>query len=379
MIKTSSSKIAVVAIALLVVALLWQLNSTNDELTSVPVISDVEASTTETGTRQNTVLSGSIEQTSVATLTNISALNARLLEQFDSANKLAQKGQTDSAIAEFKGLIDANPNAIEPYINLAALYAREKQLTLAQETLDKGIKANAHTEVLNNHVKDNQLALELPMINSLSAAGNTDSDKQAQGELKQLELSNREFQNREQELQKAIALAKKDNVDLQRQLKQAKQLAQKTQREQQARITALQTQLQANQVAVASAAPEQTQNKSQDNKEIVINLVKSWAKNWSNQDVEGYINHYVGNYARQGLSHNQWRVQRRERLTNKAFINVDVSQFIVERKGAQFVVTFSQHYKSDTVDDRIRKQLVFASNNNDWQRAKIVSENVVSQ
>lgn len=113
----------------------------------------------------------------------------------------------------------------------------------------------------------------------------------------------------------------------------------------------------------------------------VIERVKSWAADWSAQDVNGYVSHYTDNYTppRGSLTHQQWLEQREIRLTNKSFINVDVSDFQGQRRGDKLVVTFSQHYRSNTVDDKIVKRLVFANNNLDWSNAKIVDEVVVSR
>jgi hypothetical protein len=42
-----------------------------------------------------------------------------------------------------------------------------------------------------------------------------------------------------------------------------------------------------------------------------------------------------------------------------------------------YSVSFAQHYRSNTLDDVIRKQLRFAADNEDWSKAKIVSEQIL--
>jgi len=115
--------------------------------------------------------------------------------------------------------------------------------------------------------------------------------------------------------------------------------------------------------------------------QAVVDIVKSWAADWSAQNVSGYVSHYTENYTppRGSLTHEQWLEQRQIRLTNKTFINVEVSDFKSQNRGDKFVVTFSQHYRSNTVDDRIVKRLVLAKDGNDWSQAKIVDEIVVSR
>ncbi|NND00194.1 MAG: hypothetical protein HKN85_08430 [Gammaproteobacteria bacterium] len=115
-----------------------------------------------------------------------------------------------------------------------------------------------------------------------------------------------------------------------------------------------------------------------------IALVESWASAWSDQDVESYLALYRDGYVPRGstLSNAAWVEQRRIRLTNKAFIQVEVTNFEVQKLpsaagGEQFTVTFLQHYRSDSLDDKIRKRLRFQSGGSDWSQAKIIGEQVI--
>lgn len=110
-----------------------------------------------------------------------------------------------------------------------------------------------------------------------------------------------------------------------------------------------------------------------------IERVRSWAKAWAAQDVEAYINHYASAYTPGStISREQWLEQRRVRLTNKAFIEVEVDEFSVKNLGERFSVTFTQHYRSNTVDDTIRKRLIFKKQGDSWSNATIVSERRVA-
>ena len=93
-----------------------------------------------------------------------------------------------------------------------------------------------------------------------------------------------------------------------------------------------------------------------------------------------YIEHYADDYSppRAQMTHLEWMDQRKVRLTNKKFIKVDVSDFeFQEQETSQFSVTFTQRYRSNTIDDTIRKQLVFAKNEDSFLDAKIVDEVIV--
>lgn len=109
-----------------------------------------------------------------------------------------------------------------------------------------------------------------------------------------------------------------------------------------------------------------------------IARIESWAVAWSAQDVNGYVGHYADDYSSsRSITREQWLEQRQVRLTNKAFIKVKVSNFEIKDLGQQFSVTFDQHYQSNTVDDVVRKRLVFDKNGDDWREAKIVNERLV--
>jgi len=121
------------------------------------------------------------------------------------------------------------------------------------------------------------------------------------------------------------------------------------------------------------------QNQEIEQNSIAIGLVKRWALDWSSQNVEAYVSNYADNYSSsRSLSRAKWLEQRQHRLTNKTFINVQVSDFVVKDLGQQFSVTFRQYYQSNTVDDTVTKRLIFNKTDDDWSTAKIVNERLVS-
>lgn len=113
--------------------------------------------------------------------------------------------------------------------------------------------------------------------------------------------------------------------------------------------------------------------------EAAKELVRSWARAWSDQNVQAYVGHYQANYKpkRKKISHNQWKQQRKVRLTNKRFVEVKVADFEVKDLGNTFTVTFSQHYRSDNLDDKIVKRLEFAKTPVNTRNAKIIDELVL--
>lgn len=139
-------------------------------------------------------------------------------------------------------------------------------------------------------------------------------------------------------------------------------------------------------VASAAVAAAQTGKPAQapkvfdqSMKATAIELIRAWAQAWSKQDVASYLSFYQDDYSSSSnLTRDQWVDQRRIRLTNKSFIDVTVRDFLVIPTANGFSVTFTQHYRSNTLDDTIRKRMDFALDEGQAIRAaKISSEKIV--
>ncbi|MBX2849765.1 MAG: hypothetical protein KTR16_15685 [Acidiferrobacterales bacterium] len=342
--------------------------------------------------------------------------------KFDQATQYATNQQWQKAEKSYLDLIETLPNAIEPYINLSAVYAATNRMDEAREILLVGVNANpnfaqlfanlqkihgalaaeayraalASDEDAELLVKTGTLEIDLPMLDSLN-------------------LRNADL-NQIQELEKALVSAKPQAsaddtaaqrlAELEAQIKQqdqrlalqASQLKQKTEAlasvEQE--LYALQQEATASLASVVEPVISQTVNDiannsadaalttneqaQQEKYDIALNLVKQWAGSWSQQDVASYVSHYAQNYSppRTQLSHQDWLEQRQVRLTNKKFIQIDVTDVEYQNDDDnRFSVTFTQRYRSNTIDDTIRKRLVFASSNDSMLDAKIVDEVIV--
>lgn len=182
----------------------------------------------------------------------------------------------------------------------------------------------------------------------------------------------------------ALGLLQKENQELKIQQQQAlaMQTALATQAQsEQTQLATLEAEELARKAAAEQAAAQQAEKSNEAlarQEKNAIARIKSWASAWSAQDVDGYVTHYADNYSSsRSITREQWLEQRQVRLTNKAFIKVKVSSFDIEDLGEQFSVTFDQHYQSNTVDDIVRKRLVFDKQGDNWIDAKIVSERLV--
>lgn len=366
-----------------------------------------------------------------------------------------------TAINVLDALIEQHPQYVEPYINLASVYAANGQLPKARQTLIQGLNANKHYATLFTNLqkihgalaanayhaalaeKDDTITkVELPLIDSIDDSylavdvnetitlqqlesykeqlGTTHRDlvqtnaklMEKNNKLKTLEAQLVKITNSNLELQQKLQAslvtananarqsrsAQTQTRALQSQLVNAKQRIKTMQNQHKSELTALQQRLQQQpgtedlfadqnqgRAATSQAAAKQDQpdsaavSVSAQTQQLAIDLVKSWAEAWSGQRVDDYIAHYADHYSPPGanMDHATWAKQRRVRLTNKAFIEVDVTEFDVQWADKQLVVTFYQHYRSDTIDDKIRKQLLLATDANNRKGAKIVSERVL--
>jgi len=98
-------------------------------------------------------------------------------------------------------------------------------------------------------------------------------------------------------------------------------------------------------------------------------MIKSWAKDWSNQNVDAYIDHYVKNYShKDDKSHDDWVELRKVRLKKPTFINIELKDIQVDNVDNNLaIVMLTQHYRSNTINDEIKKLLVLVNEGGKWK------------
>lgn len=281
--------------------------------------------------------------------------------QQDFASAVALLSANDQrAESAFRRLIQQNPQVIEAYINLSSILAEQGKIWESTDILMQGLKANPTTATAFDNLQQLHGALAAQAYQQ--ALVETAKQAPVKPEMKissvaylgSQSVSNQQSQQDIAELQRQLTEVRK-NYELQ--------------------IADLNHQLKSKQVD-SNSTIEPKQVTSNQNVEV-IEKVKSWAKAWSDQKVNDYIAHYQTGYRpADGVSNSVWQQQRRIRLTNKKFIKVGVSNFSVKPENNRMVVTFTQHYQSNTMDDSVRKRLVFVAPQGDWAKAKIVAEQV---
>lgn len=478
-------KITLVALVLLIMSL-WLLfprdvtrdnasdkqGSAADSATIVSAIQPISAASANASNilSEPGIASGSINFREGVKVNSLSTGElASLSRRFDDANAAIERGDIDAGLKGLEALISEYPSVIEPYLNVASVYAEREDLEKARATLLSGFSANPKAGMLFDHLKKVHGALaassyrqaleadspkdaniKLILARASSISTQLDQSKQIAALQKKLQESQNQIQVAETEnplqAEKVAALESslndfeagklvdqsiyeqelaglKKQIDEQSQALLLGQIAERDALDQLAEIT---EQLESQKAAVvaarassselaitlaksqqqaqAYAALEAENSKLREENEKMakaavadesvisgpslmqktrqqnaIDLVQSWAKAWSEQDVSAYVEHYGENYSSsRSLSRVQWLEQREVSLTNKSFISFEVSNFEVEDMGPQFSVIFSQYYRSNTIDDRVTKRLIFNKIGDDWSQSKILEEQVVS-
>ena len=108
--------------------------------------------------------------------------------------------------------------------------------------------------------------------------------------------------------------------------------------------------------------------------DALLPALVAWSRAWSAADVEGYLAFYATSFVPpHGLGRAAWERERRDRLTEPRSIEVKVSDARASFGDPGVAeVTFTQSYRSDRYEDRVRKRLRFVWEDGRW---KIAAEN----
>jgi tetratricopeptide (TPR) repeat protein len=259
----------------------------------------------------------------------LNQINAQLNTQpkdidtlFLQAVTLSKLDRNKEAIAIYKKLIDAYPNLPEPRNNLAVLLARQGELQSAEQTLQSALNTDPTYATAHNNLSDLYKAQASIAYNK---ALNPDNGKQSS----------------------AIPETRLRLIDELRSYKPAKAVA----------TTKTKT-------AVAT-----TENEKPTVAADIEGSVMAWAKAWSQQDVESYLNSYSATFTPpNNLARDQWNEQRRDRIKSPRFIKITIEQMKIEPLNSQAAnVTFKQRYQSDRFSGTTRKLLLLNLEDGAWR------------
>lgn len=97
--------------------------------------------------------------------------------------------------------------------------------------------------------------------------------------------------------------------------------------------------------------------------------LQAWATAWSAQSVSDYLSFYHQQYKSvNGLSFKSWAKTRKYRLKKPKWIKVSLSKAkVIRNSGNQAIVNFQQSYQSNSFKDISRKQVVLINTADGWK------------
>ncbi|GAB7561987.1 hypothetical protein LG202_00260 [Methylobacillus methanolivorans] len=119
---------------------------------------------------------------------------------------------------------------------------------------------------------------------------------------------------------------------------------------------------------VATAPATVPEQKKADPTQAIRNAVESWAKAWSNQNVDQYLASYAKDFKTpNGESRSNWEATRKARISKPARIEVKLNNLRVTLDNEHSArAVFQQSYQADHLSQRTGKQLVLVQQQGKW-------------
>ncbi len=105
-------------------------------------------------------------------------------------------------------------------------------------------------------------------------------------------------------------------------------------------------------------------------RETLNKTIEAWRADWESRDTERYLKHYSSQFKAGSQSFEQFAAQKRQVNAGKEWIKVKVDNLSVFRnpgKEEVVVVTFDQDYRSNNLDDRMKKRQYWVREDNQWK------------
>ena len=257
-----------------------------------------------------------------------------------------EQNKAGDAIKIFTGLTDDYPELPEPYNNLAVLYASQGQYDKARAALEMAIRthpsyATAHENLGDIYAKMASQAYDKALqLDKGNAAAQTKL-----GLIKELFSSDTRGTK--------PPAGKTDNTPKATPVAAVKPVA---------------TQAAAPPASQPPAKPAKSAKPAADVSGDVINTVNSWAKAWSENDVNGYLGFYApGFQTPAGEPRSDWEATRKLRIAKPRKIEVVVESPQVKITDSNRVtVTFRQNYRSPSLKVASTKTLVMVRAGDRW-------------
>jgi len=106
-------------------------------------------------------------------------------------------------------------------------------------------------------------------------------------------------------------------------------------------------------------------------KEDLVEAVEQWRRDWEAQDTEGYLSHYSHAFFSQDRNFDSWAADKRRIQAGKPSVKVKLSNISMFRypgdQRPMVVVNFEQAFKSNVLDNQMRKRQYWVLENKRWK------------
>ncbi|MDR1934669.1 MAG: hypothetical protein LBS49_03655, partial [Candidatus Accumulibacter sp.] len=98
--------------------------------------------------------------------------------------------------------------------------------------------------------------------------------------------------------------------------------------------------------------------------------IEEWRGDWESRDVDRYLKHYSKKFATKDQSREQFAAQKRQVNARKEWIKLrlsNVSMFRDPGKDELVVVSFEQDYRSNNLNNRMKKRQYWIREEGSWK------------
>lgn len=282
---------------------------------------------------------------------------------------LSEQKKNDEAIAVFSGLIKQHPDWPEPYNNLAVLYARQGDLERARQMLEASMRTHPSYAMAHENLSSLYAAMASEAYDKALKTG-TAARAQPRLAMIQPELGHRT---------NIVAMAPRVPEPVAPPAPATKPLPIPASPLPAVSATAPEP-VTPVPVAVAKPAeappskpaplpPSEPPKPALQNDAVpdIEDTIRDWAKAWSRQNVDSYLDFYAGSFQPpKGQSRREWEQMRRTRIKAPKSIEVSTSNFKIEVNGTRAKASFKQNYRADRVARRTSKTLVLQKQGKRW-------------
>lgn len=121
-----------------------------------------------------------------------------------------------------------------------------------------------------------------------------------------------------------------------------------------------------------------SQSQTPPEKAELAKALEQWRADWQAQNTDVYLSHYSPQFLSGGMNYNQWAQEKRRIQAAKPKVNVmldNISMLAYPGQAMPMVeVTFDQHFKSEVLDNTMRKKQYWVRDSSGW---KIIYEGAV--